>query len=174
MAQRNLNAGNRWTAALISGAYPAGIIGYANRTSNKSFTTVVGYLRLDSIPLTAGRAYMVMAQNLRLDISVTGGATDHIKFAITYDLTGAAAGTGSTELGRSEGSWPTSGTGVDDSVPPVIGWLFPASDVASASFLLTVVRTAGSGTYAVQADSPGINLTVVDMGIAVADTGTDI
>lgn len=174
MAQRDLNAGNRVTAARLSGAFPAGIVGYANRTSNKSFTTVTGYLRLDSIPLVSGRAYLVMAQNLRLDISVTGGATDHIKFAITYDLTGAAAGTGSTELGRSEGSWPTSGTGVDDSLPPILGWLFPSSDVASASFLITVIRTAGSGTYAVQADSPGINLIVADMGLAVADTGTDI
>jgi hypothetical protein len=173
MAQRDLNAGNRWTAARISGAFPAGIIGYANRTSNKSFTTVTGYLRLDSIPLVSGRAYLVMAQNIRVSISVAAGATDHLKFAITHDLTGATAGTGSTELGRAEASFPSYGTTFNDTIPAVLGWVFPTSDV-TASFLLTATRVAGSGTYAVQADTPGINLIVSDMGLAVADTGTDI
>jgi len=153
---------------------PLGVVAQGNRGSSKTgITSLVGYLRVDGVPLVNGRAYMVVAQNLRLAISgTTPGTSDHFKMTITYDGTGSAAGTGSTEIGRSEFSPIASGT-ADDTMPPIIGWVLPSADV-TGSFLLTAQRTAGVATYDVQADTGGIWLTVIDMGAAVADTGVDI
>ena len=132
---------------------------------------MTGYLRLDGVSLVNGKSYVVLAQNIRIDISGTVAATDHYKFEIRADYTGAAAGTGSTEIGRSEIS--SAGTTLDDTAPPVFGWAKPSSDV-TASFLLTATRVAGAATVSVQADTGGIWLTVIDMGWAVADTGVDV
>jgi hypothetical protein len=153
---------------------PLGVVAQGNRGSNKTgITALVGYLRIDGVPLVTGRAYMVLAQNLRVGISgTTPGTTDHFKMTVTYDGTGAAAGTGSTEIGRSEFSPIAAGT-ADDSLSPITGWVLPSAD-ATGSFLLTAQRTAGVATYDVQADTGGIWLTVVDMGYAVADAGVDI
>lgn len=165
--------GNRFTAARIAAAFPAGVIAQGNRTSNKTFTTITGYLRLDSVPLLDGRSYMIVAHNLRIDVSAGAAANDHYKFDLRYDGTGAAATTTSAEIGRSELTTASTSTAQDDSFPPVIGWVNPSAD-ATGSFLLTATRTAGGATVAVQADTGGVWLTVFDMGIAVADTGVDV
>lgn len=173
MAQKTIGAGTRGTAALFDGAYPGGVIAQGIRTSNKTFTTVTGYLRVDGVALLDDRAYMVIAHNLRIDISAGAAANDHYKFEIRQDLTGAAATTSSTEIARSELTSASTSTAQDDSFPPCIGWVFPTADV-TGSFLLTATRTAGSATVAVQADTGGILLSVIDMGLAVADTGVDV
>lgn len=173
MATSTFTAGQRLTAAFMREAYPKGVIAQGIRTSNKTFTTVTGYLRLDSIPLLNGRVYLIMAQNLRVDISAGAAANDHYKFEIRYDGTGAAATTTSTEIGRSELTSASTSTAQDDSFPPAIGWVLPSADV-TGSFLLTATRTAGAATVAVQADTGGIFLTVFDMGFTVADSGVDI
>lgn len=168
----DLVAGTRLTAAVLRGMFPAGVIAQGNRTTNKSFTTITGYLRLDDVELVDGRAYMIVAQNLRIDISGGAAANDHYKFDLRYDGTGAAATTTSAEIGRSELTTASTSTAQDDSLPPAVGWVIPTADV-TASFLLCATRTAGGATVAVQADTGGVWLTVFDMGVAVADTGVD-
>jgi len=151
---------------------PLGIIAWGNRGSNKSLsTTNTGYLRIDGVPMKNGKTYAVVAANVRLSITTSVGASDHYVIDVRQDLTGAAATTASTEIGRSE--MTAANTTSDDSFPPIIALVHPSADV-TGSFLLSARFVAGAITAALQADSPGINLFVVDLGYAVADTGVDI
>jgi hypothetical protein len=174
VATTTFTAGQRLTANFMRLAYPMGVIAQGIRTSNKAFTTTeTGYLRLDDVDLIDGRAYMIVAQNLRVAIAGTRTANDHAKFVVRYDGTGAAATTSSTEIGRSENSTGTP-TVQNDSFPPAIGWVLPTADV-TGSFLLSAIETnSTTATYEVQADPGGVLLTVFDMGIAVADSGVDV
>lgn len=166
MAQKDLLAGSRLTATLLDGAYPQGVIAQGNRTSAKAtISTESGYLRVDSVALESGRTYMIVAQNLRVTQTV---GTDHFKFNLRYDGTGASATTSSTEIGRDELTTSTS-----DSIGPVMGWVNPGSD-ATGSFLLSLVRTSGTGTATVNADTGGVWLTVIDLGVAVTNTGVAV
>ncbi len=171
MATSTFTALQRLTAAFMRDAYPQGVIAQGNRTSNKTFTTITGYLRVDNVELLDGRCYMITAQNMRISVTAGAAASDHYNFDLRYDGTGAAATTTSTEIGRAELS--SDSTTEDNSAPIVVGWVNPTAD-ATGSFLLCATRTAGGATVAVQADNGGIWLTVIDMGIAVADTGVDV
>jgi len=156
----------------LNDAYPLGIIALGNRGSNKALsTTNTGYLRVDGVALKNGRTYAVVAANIRLSITTSVGASDHYTADIRQDLTGAAATTASTEIGRSELTAANSTS--DDTYPPIIALVHPSADV-TGSFLLSARFVTGAITASLQADSPGINLFVVDLGIAVADTGVDI
>lgn len=164
MAQKDLNSGNRWTAARINGAFARGEIAWTKRGTTAGPTsgaTELPLLRLDNVALESGRSYMIIASELRVDFSVT---TDHFKFNLRYSTSGAAT-VSSTVLTRSEI------TGDLDSFPPLIAFRRP-STAETGSFLLSVVRTAASGTGTVQADDDNdIQLSVQDLGLATADTG---
>jgi hypothetical protein len=148
------------------------ILARGNRTSNKTLVlTETGYLRVDNCALVGGHAYMVICANVRLNVTTLGAATDHYKIALRYDDTGVAATTASTEVGRAETS--ADSTAADNSFPPIIGFVFPTVDVLG-SFILTANFTNNAPTTALQADTPGINLVVVDLGETVTDTGVDI
>lgn len=170
MALPTIEVGDLVTADLL-GTFPAGVIAFGNRTTNKAFTTITGYLRVDGVPLLNGRTYMITAQNIRLSITAGAAANDHYKFDLRYDGTGAAATTASTEIGRCEITSDTNAD--DDSAPIVVGWVYPSAD-ATGSFLLSATRVTGAATCEVQADSGGIWLTVFDMGVAASDTGVDV
>lgn len=148
------------------------ILARGNRTSNKSFTTETGYVRIDNVAMIGGHSYVVIAANLRISLAGTVAATDHYRANIRYDDTGTAATTTSTEIGRSEMTCGAS-TASNDTLAPVIAMVNPSVDVLG-SFLLTIARTAGAATVSMQADSPGINIVVIDLGESVTDTGVDI
>ena len=165
MAQKDLNAGNRWTATLIDGAFPAGEIAWTKRGTNSaatSGTTELPLLRLDNVIFEAGRAYRIEISELRVDLSVT---TDHFKFNLRLNTGGTATIASTPVLTRSEL------TGDLDSYPPIIAFRRPSS-LETASMLLSIVRTSGTGTGTVQADDDNdIQFSVQDLGIAVSDTG---
>jgi hypothetical protein len=140
---------------------------FGNRTSTKATAGAaveIGYLRLDSVPLVAGYLYEVYAFNLRWDSTV---ATDHCRFNIRYSSTGAAT-TASTVFARSEGD-------PDLQSMPELKTLYSPSSTESGSFLLSFLRTSGTGTVTIQADDRGVWLVVKCIGTSGAgDVGVDV
>ncbi len=148
----------------------AGVIARGTRTTVQTCTgSEIGILRLDNVALLSGHAYLIQPSILRVDMTVT---TDRPKFLIRYNLTGTAT-TSSSALARSE----RSGSEDLNSFPPPFGWIFPVADTTAASFLLTMVRASGTGNIlcppATASDEP-ITLSVIDYGVAPADTGVVI
>lgn len=170
MAQKDLLAGLRWTSGLADGAFPRGVVARGERTSTKVITnTEAGFHRIDAVPIYSGRSYMVMAHGLR--VSVTGTFPDHYAFRCRYSTSGAAT-TSSTEIGRSE--LTVAATGALDNASALFGFVEPNADV-TGSFIFTVIRSAGSGTSpTLQVDGGSIYFRVVDLGIAVPSSGTDL
>lgn len=170
MALPDIAVGDMWTADLIQ-TLPQGVVYQGNRAAApgaSSGTTALGILRLDNMVLKAGNAYEFVSGNLRGTTTVTTLA-DHFKFALAYSSAGAATAA-SSEIGRSE----FGGQETTDSVPPITGWVVPGTTTSTASILLYVVRTSGTGTVTVNVDTGGQWLTVIDHGVAVADTGVDV
>lgn len=149
---------------------PRGVLYYGNRTSAAgptSGSTELGVLRIDSMTLKSGRMYKVEVTPVRPDTTVSG---DGVKTVLRYN-SGGTATTASTEIGRSESNM----TGVDqDMVPPPVGFILPGSDTTTGSVLYSVVRFSGTGTITITPDSPGVYLTVTDLGTAPSDTGVDV
>ena len=164
MAQRDLNAGNRWTAAKISGAFPAGEVAWTKRgtTATTSGGTELPLLRLDNVIFAAGRSYMIIVSGLRIDM-VT--ATEHFKFNLRLNTAGTATIASTPVLTRSEA------TADLDTMSPIIAFRRPSS-AETGSLLLSIIRTAGASNATVQADDDNdIQFSVQDLGLAVADTG---
>jgi hypothetical protein len=139
-----------------------GLIARAQRPTTKTITTSeTGILRLDSLPLKAGRAYKITAPHLRVDF-VT--ATDRAAFRFRVSTSGAA-GTGSSAIARVE-------TG-DVQSAHLEAMRIPGSDEV-LSVLLCGIQYVGSSTATVQGDESGIEIWVEDLGPATADTGVDI
>lgn len=141
------------------------IIAWGRRTSASSTTTitVIGVLRLDDIPITSGRFYVVQA-SCHPTSSVT---TDNIRVDLRYTTTGATPTTSSSVLPG--GQLYTTPAQKTLAVPYV-----PSSD-ETLSVLLCVVRDTGTGNASLYADGTRItDLTIHDLGESPGDTGTDI
>lgn len=142
------------------------------RDTNSSATNAgtgaeIGVLRLDDLGLKAGIAYEVRTGNLRVDLSVT---TDRPKITLRHSTSGAATNS-SDEIGRNEGA---TNPGDNNSFPPVVGWIFPATDQPNASVRLSISRPTGTGTVNLIADTGhGIQLYVIPHGTDPGDTGVD-
>jgi hypothetical protein len=140
------------------------------RTTDSSTTsagTELGVMRLDDLDLKAGKAYKVYTGNLRPDISVT---TDRVKANLRYSSAGSATNS-STEIGR----WESIATSLDlNSVPRVLGMIYPSSDEPTASVRLSIIRVSGTGVIFLEADpNHGIQLFVECLGDDPGDTGID-
>lgn len=169
MAGKGLAAGTRLTAAALDGAYAQGVVAQGNRTTAKAVTgSEVGVLRLDGLVLKSGNTYLFAAHGLRITGSGTP-ANAHFACRIRYNGT-ATAGTGDNEIGRCE--WTENSALAYDSAPVVLGWVNPAVDTTSGSCLLTVVQSSGTATSPqLNNDSGGMWLSVIDLGVAVPNTG---
>jgi hypothetical protein len=135
-------------------------------SSATSGTTEIGVIRLDDLDLKAGKVYLVTSGNLRPDLSV---ATDRVKVNLRYSSAGSATNS-STEIGRVESAT----VGDLNSLPPVSGVITPASDEATASVRLSIVRPTGTGTFFLEADPQhGIQIRVFCIGDDPGDSGID-
>lgn len=167
-------AGDLWNPSRDNLAKPQGVIAQGIRTSNKvpaPSSPEGGVMRLDNVALLGGRSYMVTVTGVRIAQSGTQTVNDHYTSRIRLQTDGTAATTASTEIGRMEVTIGSAATSANDSVPMIVGWTNPSADALTSSVIFTFVRNAGTATPNIQAADPGgIVFSVVDMGIAVANT----
>lgn len=148
---------------------PLGILARGNRnTSSTTTTTEQGVLRLDDIPVYAGRTYRVWTSPLFLDTSV---ANDVIRALVRYTTDGSTPTTSSSVLSfvqaRAEDV-------TDQYAIPFTCDYSPSADQL-LSVLLTVARRSGTGNVSIIGATSGpINLVVEDIGMDPGDTGVDI
>lgn len=146
-----------------------GIIARGRRTTatGSVTTTETGVIRLDSIPVYAGRGYTIYTSCLNLDTSVNNDIASIIIRASTSG-TATTASTGVT----------TMRTTIDDAtnsnILPVTGLLFPSAS-GTLSVLLSIVRVAGTGNIVLfSSGAQFTDLIVRDEGVVPADTAVII
>lgn len=169
MALSDLYAGQRLTAAVIAAGFPNGVVARGRRTTptGNVTTTETGVLRLDGIPVKAGRGYEITTSDMNMDTSVSNDlATARIRIN-----TAGTAITSSTQIVQMRN---TIDDATNSNVIPLQCYYFPTSD-ATLSVLLTVQRVAGTGNIIIFCSGTEIlDLVVRDMGIAPADSGVVI
>jgi hypothetical protein len=154
-------------------AGPMGVIARGERlTSSSTTTSTGGVLRIDDIPLTAGRAYRINTGPLNGDSS-TG--TDTVRALIKFTADGSTPTTGSTTLPETTVGGDVDGGGPDSWLIPIIAYYAPAGGDELLSLLLCVQRVTGGGNAYIYGDSTQkIQMVVEDLGANVVDSGTDI
>lgn len=171
-----LPAGIDLTAEVLQDEFDAharGIIAWGNRATGSSGATTstgVGVLRLDDVPVIGGRAYKIWSNPMFMFSTVSG---DDIGLRIRYTTDGTVPTTSSTLLPGAAMQTRIFSTSNGDALS--VGLLyFPATDEL-LSVLLNVYRAGGTGTVTVFASATfPMNLYIEDVGLAVADTGTDV
>lgn len=165
--------GQRLTAEMVQeiSDRAGAVVGRGSRTTNSSATsgtTELGVLRIDNLTLLAGQAYEVRTGNLRADLTVT---TDRAVARIRHSSSGAAT-TSSDSFAVVE---MATNPGDLNSLPPLMGWLFPTVDETDASVILTIARPTGTGTITLIADAgQGIQMFVIQRGTDPGDSGVDL
>lgn len=152
---------------VFSTDFRIGVVARGRRTVNTSVitSTETGVLRIDSVPVFAGRAYLVILPAINVGSTVS---SDVFTVSIRVSTSGAAT-TSSTRLSRLQDVDP--GT---DPIYPLAAYFFPSAD-GTASFLMSVVRTSGTGNVAVFCSATDyLDMVVADAGFAPADTGVVI
>lgn len=165
----DLVAGVRLTASVLSTMYPNGVIARGRRTTatGNITTTETGVLRIDSIPVVAGRGYQIFTSNLNMDGSV---ANDVFSARIRISTSGTAT-TSSTQIAQIR---QYSDDPANSNIFPENTYYFPSA-TATLSVLLSAVRVSGSGNLVVFCSATDIlDLVVVDLGVAPSDTGVVI
>lgn len=156
-------SGMRLTPARLN-SLPKGEIARASRSGNVTLNTTgeTGILRLDDVPVKAGRVYAIRAPRLRYDATT---ATDRGKFHLRINTAGVAT-TSSTVRARSEG---------DETDSLSIEYFHRPSTNETLSVLLSILKVTGTGTWAAMgSDEGGIDLVIEDQGEAATDTGVDV
>ncbi len=148
--------------ALVS----TGIIARGRRTTatGSVTTTETGVLRIDGIPVYAGRGYSISTSCLNLDTSVN----NDIASIIIRMSTAGTATTASTGV-------TTMRTTIDDAtnsnILPVNGYVYPSAS-GTMSVLLSIVRVAGTGNIVLfSSGAQFTDMVVRDEGVMPADTG---
>lgn len=143
------------------------VIARGRRTTSSSgaTTTPVGVLRLDSVPVVAGRIYTIHLSPLIFSSTVASDLINaDLRIALGATATNTTPGyTSLVEGARSGGgSQFTVGFEVD----------YPAATTGNLSILLTVVRAAGTGTVSLMAStSIPLSMWVKDAGLDPGNTG---
>lgn len=125
-------------------------------------------LRVDSIPVIAGRAYHIVANPMVIDTSV---ANDIGRILLRIDETGANATVSSTliALGQQRLADAANGNTIQAAVSRL------ASVDGTWSVLLSTSRVSGTGLISVNGASTNpIELLIFDCGIDPGDTGVDL
>lgn len=145
---------------------PGTMLAWGQRTSDKSGTSEVGVLRLDSITCQTGYRYLIQTCPLR--INVVSGETGAAR--LRYSTSGNA-GTSDTQITMAESN--ASSSFAPNNSHSLNATLAPGT--VTLSVLLSLVRTGGSGTVTMtgSATQP-IELWVTMAGPDPTDTGVDI
>lgn len=165
----------RLTATKLNRSLKAGrCIGRARRITNStatSGTALTAVLRLDDIPIFAGRLYTVRSSNLFFDASV---ANDVGQGILTYTTDGSTPTISSTTFpgGVTQTIIPNISFG---EARPILTTYTPATD-QTLSLLLCAARATGTGVIVIQANGAGTlcEFAVYDQGEDPGDTGTDL
>lgn len=146
-----------------------GIVARGRRTTTSSSTTTeVAVLRIDDIPVLAGRTYKISTSCMSIGSTVNG---DIALANIRYTTDGSTPTTSSTALGGLGVQVPSAAIGM---AHPFIGYFFPSSDQIF-SVLLSVARASGTGSVSIGAVATQvIDLIVEDMGFDTGDVGVDL
>lgn len=143
----------------------ARVLARGRRISTTSeLTSETGFIRLDGIPVKAGRMYEITASNMNIDTSVDNsiGAV-----RCRVETGGSTATTSSTQIGQVR---YTDDSAATSNVLPLQVYYVPSSDT-TLSVLLTVGLVTGTGTVKVYASSVEIfDLVVRDLGADPGDT----
>lgn len=148
---------------------PQGVIARGRRTTSTGnvTTTETGALRVDNIPVYAGRLYKISTSNMNMDTSVDNDAA---RAAIRYSTSGNA--TTSSTLGNYLRN--TIDSASQSNVHNLVMFYAPAAD-ATLSILLTLLRQSGTGNIIFFCSGTDIlDLVVEDLGLDPGDTGTVI
>lgn len=164
------STGEKVTATKLNLELRAGtLVARGNRASSSTgstSTTDVGVLRIDSVALTAGRAYLVGYTSHINDTNASNDGTANVR--VRFSTSGAAT-TASTVL---PGSQLFTREATEGGLHRTI--LVPGAD-ATYSFMLVFNRSSGTGTITLFADgSRNTDLFVEDCGVDPGDTGVDI
>ncbi len=169
--------GERLTATRLNGLLdrdngilPAGVLARGRRiTSSGAIAgTEIGLLRLDNIPVYAGRLYRISTNGLNLDSDTAN--TDILAARIRVNTSGVAT-TSSTIVGFMR-NWIDNQN--QSNVTPLNVYYMPSAD-GTASFLLSAIRQAGAGIDILFASAAEpCDLVVVDEGLDPGDTGVVI
>lgn len=158
--------GSSWDLMTTAADAKKGIIARARRTSSTGnvTNTETGVLRLDSIPVVAGRAYRISTSNINIDGSVDNDVAE-LKLRIN---TAGTATTSSTQIG---GLRNTIDSAAQSNKHTLDAFYYPGSN-QTISLLLSLVRVTGTGNVIIFGSSVEImDFTVTDLGVAPADTG---
>lgn len=160
-------SGQRLPAARLN-ALPKGVVMRAQRTTSSSTTTTeVGVLRLDGVPIVAGRSYRIWTSPLAVHSSA---ANDVVRARLRVSTSGTAT-TSSTQLAITQDIVPNTA----HPPAPSISSRYDPTSSGTLSVLLTVGRQTGTGNVDILSGSGlEIELVVEDVGLAVSDTGVDI
>jgi hypothetical protein len=147
-----------------------GMRGNRISTSSGSTSTEVAVLRIDDKSVKAGRSYRVSATGVHMQSTV---AADAIKVRLRYTTDGTTPTTGSTELPGS-GAYDRIHTANSAQTHVIETRYDPASD-QTLSVVITITRLAGTGSCTLFGSATdSLSVEIVDEGVAVSDTGTDL
>lgn len=157
----------QWNLDTLGGT----VIARHRRTSNSSTassSTPVGILRLDDIPITAGRSYWVVTSSLVIHSST---ANDVVRVGAYYTTDGSTPTGASTLLGIVQ---ETVDATANPPAQPLSVMYFPTVDEIFSVFL-GVARQAGAGNADVLGSTTfPIDLYIIDMGEDPGATGTNL
>lgn len=161
-----------WNDTIYVQTFPnaLGMIARGNRTTSKTFSgTEVGVIRLDSVAVLANRAYLIMTSSLDVQVA-TAGDTGLVRIRFTTD--GSSATTSSTLMFEADVNANSTFVPANSAVMNVV--YIPGSDL-NLSVLLCLNRSGGAGNVTMNGSATKpIEIYVIDMGPAPADTGVDI
>lgn len=147
-----------------------GVIRRGQRITNSSITsgtTELPVLRVDGIPVYAGRLYRIWTGPIIIDGSV---ANDAARMVVRGDTTGAAT-IASSQLAIAQGV--VSNISLPETFEIDIPYA-PSAD-GTLSLLLSIVRQSGTGVFqALAASTFPINLVISGEGLDPGDSGVDL
>lgn len=163
--------GDLLTATTLNDA-TTNVIARARRiTAKTGITTESSYLRLDDIPMTAGRIYEITTSNLTMDSDTVGDVGTARLRGVYSASTGTSATTASTQLGESR-EFQDNATFAD--LIPLTVYYYPAT-TGYLSILLTAFRASGAGSFQMFASSTDpIDLIVKHIQVDPGDTGVSL
>jgi hypothetical protein len=140
-------------------------------STGSATTTLVPVLRLDDVPITAGRAVIVESSGILLDSSV---ADDVGLLTVTYTTDGSTPTIASAVLPGAVAERLVRNISFPETCN--IRTRYTPAGNETLSLLLCVSRAAGTGTIVAKANgtSSVMELTVIDAGVDGGDHGTDL